>query len=119
MVTAAGPRGNVRLGCLLAILILTASVYFGSRIGRVYWRYYQYEDAFKQQARFAAHHTDSEITHTLRQMADSLDLPDGARAIYIKRKDHHILIWNEYYDHVDLPFYPRDFYFNPQAERDF
>jgi hypothetical protein len=112
-------RGNVRLGCILLTVIAGALIYYGSRIGAMYWRYYEYEDAFKQQARFAAHHTDGEIGRTLQQMADTLSLPDGAHHIYVKRKEHHILIWNEYYDHVDLPFYTRDFYFNPQAEFDF
>ncbi len=111
--------GNIRLGCMLLIVIVGALCYYGSRVGEMYWRYFQYEDGFKQQARFAAHHTDGEIKHALRQMADSLELPDGAHTIYVKRKDHHILLWNEYYDHLDLPFYSRDFYFNPQADYDF
>jgi hypothetical protein len=82
----------------------------------MYLRYYQFQDAFKQEVRFAAHHTDGEIKTQLRNLADSLQLPDEARSIYVKRKGHHIMIWNEYYYHVELPFFTRDFYFNPQAD---
>jgi hypothetical protein len=111
-------RGGVRLGCLLTMAIGAAAIYYGASIGQMYLRYYQYRDAFKQEARFALHHSDVEIKQHLRTFADSLQLPEEARTIYVKRKEHHILIWNEYYYHVDLPFYSRDFYFNPQADGD-
>lgn len=111
--------GGVRLGCVFTIVLAGALLYYGTGIGQLYWRYYQYQDAYKQEARFADHHTDDEIKHHLRAVADSLGLPEQAQKIYVKRKPRHILIWNEYYDHVDLPFFSRDFYFNPTAEADF
>ncbi len=110
--------GNVRLGCLFVMLVVGVLVYVGTSVGQMYMRYYQYEDAFKQEVRFAAHHSDTEIKRHLQSLADTLQLPDDAQTIYLKRKPHHILIWNEYYYHLDLPFFARDFYFNPQAEGD-
>jgi hypothetical protein len=110
--------GGVRLGCLLGLLILAAAIYYGVGVGEMYMRYYRFEDAFKQEVRFAGHHTDQEIKRRLRDVADSLGLPEEAKTVTLKRKPHHILIWNEYYDHVDLPFVTRDFYFNPNAEGD-
>jgi hypothetical protein len=111
-------RGGTRLGCLLTMAVLAAAAYYGTDIGQMYLRYYQYQDAFKQEARFAVHHSDAEIKRHLRTFADSLQLPDEAHTIYVKRKEHHIVIWNEYYYHIDLPFYSRDFYFNPQSQGD-
>jgi hypothetical protein len=108
--------GGTRLGCLLTMAVLGAAVYYGASVVQMYFRYYQYQDAFKQEARFAGHHTDGEIKRHLQDLADSLQLPDEAQTIYLKRKEHHIVIWNEYYYHVELPFFSRDFYFNPQAE---
>ena len=110
--------GMTRLGCLLWMAIAAALAYYGVNIGQMYLRYYEFEDAFKQQVKFAGHHTDGEIKRQLQEMADSLQLPEEAQTIYLKRREHHILIWDEYYYHVDLPFFSRDFYFNPKAEAD-
>jgi hypothetical protein len=109
---------GTRLGCLLSMALVGAGIYYGTSIAQMYMRYYQYQDAFKQEARFAGHHTDGEIRRHLKDLADSLQLPDDAQTIYVKRKEHHIMIWNEYYYHVELPFLSRDFYFNPQADGD-
>jgi hypothetical protein len=109
---------GTRLGCLLSMALVGAAIYYGSGIGQMYMRYYQFQDAFKQEVRFASQHTDGDIKNHLQHLADSLQLPDDAQTIYLKRKDHHILIWNEYYYHVELPFFSRDFYFNPKAEGD-
>ncbi len=111
--------GGVRLGCLFVLALGVAAVYFGAPVGDMYWRYYQFRDAFRQEARFASQHSDQDIRRHLRALADTLQLPDEADTIYVKRKSHHILIWTEYYDRVDVPFIARDsFYFNPQAEGD-
>lgn len=109
---------GVRLGCLLSLVVAGAILYYGGVIADKYLRYYRYQDAFKQEVRFAAHHTNDEIKIHLHAVADSLQLPDDAQHLFLKRKPHHILIWNEYYDHVELPFLSRDFYFNPHAEGD-
>ena len=111
--------GGTRLGCLLVVAVLGAGVYYGAGIVQMYMRYYQYQDAFKQEVRFASQHTDGEIKTHLQALADSLQLPDDAQTIYLKRKEHHIIVWNEYYYHIELPFYSRDFYFNPKAEGNF
>jgi hypothetical protein len=111
--------GGVRLGCLFVLVLAVAAAYYGAPLGDMYWRYYQFRDAFRQEVRFAGQHSDEDIRRHLRALADSLQLPDEADTIYVKRKGHHILIWTEYYDRVDVPFVARDsFYFNPQAEGD-
>jgi hypothetical protein len=110
--------GGVRLGCLLAMAVVAAAIYYGTQAGQMYLRFYRFQDAFKQEVKFAGHHTDNEIKGNLRALADSLGLPPDAQAIFIKRKPDHILLWNEYYYHLELPFYARDFYFNPHAEGD-
>jgi hypothetical protein len=109
-------HGGTRLGCILSIAVLVGALYYGSSLIQMYVRYYQFQDAFKQEVKFAGHHTDGEIKRHLQALADSLQLPDEAQTIFLKRKEHHIVIWNEYYYHVELPFFSRDFYFNPQAE---
>jgi hypothetical protein len=110
--------GGTRLGCLLTMAVVGALIYYGTSIGQMYMRFYRFEDAFKQEVKFAGHHTDTEIKDHLRSLADTLELPADAHVVFVKRKPDHILLWNEYYYHVELPFYSRDFYFNPHAEGD-
>jgi hypothetical protein len=120
-VTGRGRRrtGGVKLGCFLVMLILGVAGYAGAYVGDAYWKYYQYADAFKQEAKFAGHYTDRQIKQHLRSMADSLVLPDDAYDITVDRGRHHIVIDNQYYAHVMVGPVSRDFFFNPHAEADF
>ncbi len=119
MVGRSGRVGGVRLGCLFVMLVLGVAAYAGAYVAQSYWKYYQYSDAFKQEAKFASHYTDKQIKTHLRSMADSLILPDDAYDITVQRDRHHITIWAEYYDHVKLGPVTRDFYYNPHSEADF
>jgi hypothetical protein len=112
-------RGGVKLGCFLAMAILGIGGWAGMYVGDAYWKYYQYADAFKQEAKFAGHYTDRQIKQHLRSMADSLVLPDDAYEIVVDRGRHHIVIDNQYYAHVNMGVISRDFFFNPHAEADF
>ena len=47
-------RGASALGCLFSLLIVGALVYFGLNVGRVYWRFYQFQDDMRQEVRFAS-----------------------------------------------------------------
>ena len=123
---ADAPRGRLRarpgkgsLGCLFSLLILAALAYFAVNVGEVYLRAYRFEDAMKQEARFASRRTDDEIKRRLRDRADSLDLPEGARTVRVRRTPSKVIIWAEYYDPVEMPLFVKDLYFNPQAEGEF
>jgi len=54
-------RGTSSLGCLFSLLVLAAIVYFGVNVGEVYFRFYQFQDAMRQEVRFAAHNNDALI----------------------------------------------------------
>lgn len=109
-------RGSSSLGCLFSLLVLAAIVYFGVNVGEVFFRYYQYKDAMRQEVRFAAHNSDAVIVRHLRDMADSLSLPEGASNVTVQRDGRHIEIEAEYYEHVELPLTVREVYLNPHAE---
>jgi hypothetical protein len=112
-------RGGVKLGCFAAMIVLGIGGWAGAYVGEAYWKYYQFADAFKQEAKFAGHYTDRQIKQHLRSMADSLVLPDDAYEIVVERGRHHIVIDSQYYAHVNLGVMTRDFFFNPHAEADF
>ncbi|MEO6525586.1 MAG: hypothetical protein ABIP93_03090 [Gemmatimonadaceae bacterium] len=108
--------GSSSLGCLFALLLLSAAVYFGVNVGEVYFRYAQYKDAMRQEVRFAAHNSDQVILRHLRVRADSLGLPEAAGEVTLQRDGRHIEMESEYYEHIELPLIVREVRFNPHAE---
>ena len=109
-------RGSSSLGCLFSLLVFAAVLYFGVNVGEVFFRYYQFKDAMRQEVRFAAHNNDTIIVRHLRDQADSLGLPEAAQNVLVQRDGRHIEIEAEYYEHVELPLTVREVYLNPHAE---
>lgn len=109
-------RGAGALGCLFSVLVAAAVAYFAINAGDVLLRRYRFEDAMKQEARFAARKTDEQIRARLIALSDSLGMPEGARRVQIRRRARHIAIWSEYYDHIELPGYVREVLMRPHAE---
>ncbi|HTK47853.1 MAG TPA: hypothetical protein VL328_07740 [Gemmatimonadaceae bacterium] len=108
--------GSSSLGCLFSLLLLSAAGYFAVNAGEVYFRFYQYKDAMRQEVRFASHNSDQVILRHLRAQADSLGLPEAAGEVTLQRDGRHIEIESEYYEHIELPMYVREVRFNPHAE---
>ena len=109
-------QGSSSLGCLFALLLLSAAGYFAVNIGEVYFRYFKFKDAMRQEVRFASHNSDQVILRHLRAQADSLGLPEAAGEVTLQRDGRHIEIESEYYEHIELPLYVREVRFNPHAE---
>ena len=109
-------RGRSTMGCLFALLLLTAAGYFAFNIGEPYLRFYRFQDAMRQEARFARTRSDDAIKRRLRALADSLDMPEEAGRVTVRRRASTISIWSEYYEHVELPLILREIYFGPSAE---
>jgi hypothetical protein len=111
-------RGRASLGCLLALLLLTAGLYFGVNIGEVYWRYYRFKDAMAQEVRFAELRSDPAIARRLASAADSLGLPVAAHQVTVQRDpaSRYISIGATYAEQVELPGFVRTFHFAPRAE---
>ncbi len=109
-------QGRSAIGCLLPLLLLAAVVYFGVNAGEEYLRFYQYQDAMRQEVRFAAHNSDAVILRHLTAQVDSLGLPESAAEVVIQRDGRHIEMESEYYLHIELPLMVREVHFNPHAE---
>ena len=108
--------GRSTLGCLIPLLLVAAVIYFGINVGEVYFRFYQFQDAMRQEVRFAAHNSDAVIVRRLQQQADSLGLPEAAGVVTLQRDGRHIEMESEYYEHIELPLFVREVHFNPHAE---
>ena len=108
--------GRSTMGCLFILLILTAAGYFAVNVGEPYLRYYRFQDAMQQEIRFARSKPDEAIKRRLRALADSLGMPPEAGRVTVRRRPDSISIWSEYYEHVEMPLFLREIYFNPSAE---
>jgi hypothetical protein len=112
-------RGRSTLGCLFTLLIIVAIGYFAVNVGEVYFRYYQFHDSMQQTARFAARLDDDAVRQRLRLAADSLNLPESAGRVQVRRREHSIVIWSEYIERIELPGYVREVRMTPQVESTF
>jgi len=108
--------GRSSLGCLFLLLIVAAAMYFGVNIGEAYWRFYEFQDAMRQEVRFAKQISDDRIKLHLAALADSLGLPEEATDITVDRTSRAISVSAEYSERVDLPLFARIIRFNPRAQ---
>ena len=108
-------RGATKLGCLFALLVLASVIYFGEKLGLAAYNYFVFRDRMETEARFASHRTDAVIKRRIAEFADSLGMPEGARNIVVRRGPHSIYIYADYYEHIELPLFVREFHFTPSA----
>lgn len=109
-------RGRSSLGCLLVLLLIAAALYFGVNIGETYWRFYEYQDAMRQEVRFAKQIPDDRIKLHLAAFADSLGLPEEASEVTVDRTDDSISVRAEYSEQVEFPLFVRPIRFKAHAE---
>ena len=109
-------RGRSSLGCLVALLIVAAAMYFGVNIGETYWRFYEFQDAMRQEVRFAKQIPDDRIKLHLAALADSLGLPQQAADVAVDRTSASIAVSAEYTERIELPFFVHLIRFAPRAQ---
>jgi hypothetical protein len=112
-------RGASTFGCLFMLAVGIGAVYFGMKIGKVYWNNVDFEDTMKQQARFAETATDKQIHDRVVARADSLGLPEEAKDVTVERKGRHITVSADYSVTVELPLTKKTFHFSPLVEYDY
>jgi hypothetical protein len=109
-------RGRSSLGCLVALLLLAVALYFGVNIGEAYWRFYEFQDAMRQEVRFAKQIPDDRIKLHLAALADSLGLPEEATDITVDRTSSDISVSADYSERVEFPPFVRLLRFSPRAK---
>lgn len=112
-------RGRTTLGCLFTLLIVAYLGYVAVHVVPPYFRYFRYQDAMEQAARFANRTSDEAIVGRLQALADSLGLPDEARRVTVRRGRDSIYISASYTETVELPAMVRDIEFTAHAARAF
>jgi hypothetical protein len=111
--------GRSSLGCLFSLLIFAAVIYFGINFAEVYWRYFEFRDAMRQEVRFARQITDDRIQGRLAALADSLGLPEEAGQVEVTRTTNTISVRTQYLERVELPMFTRSIRLTPHAEGTF
>ena len=101
-------------------MIVGLIAYFGAIAGEEALTYYRFQDAMKNQARFAATRSDQQIRDHLRAFTDSVKLPLAAKDIHVARESNHIRIWAEYDQEFKLPLNKTKIvHLKPSAEKSF
>ncbi len=108
--------GRSSLGCLLVLPVLAAALYVGVNIGEAYWRFYEYQDAMRQEVRFAKQIPDDRIKLHLAALADSIGLPQQAAEVAVDRTSASIAVSAEYTERIELPFFVHLIRFAPHAQ---
>ena len=116
--TRRGRRGASTLGCLVAVLLFMAVLYYGVDLGRVYWSYYRLIDEMETSARFAQTQPDEAIVKHLVGIAQDLSLPAEAQRFTIRRTEHPpiVTIKTRYSVDIDLPFKRKRITLTPEVE---
>lgn len=109
-------RGATKLGCLMTLLVVAAIGYFGANAGERYWRFYNYQDAMKQEVMFRAKQPIPQLRARLRQIADSLGLPEDAGIVSVRRTANEIFIEAHYEEVIEFPGFKREVHFEPKAQ---
>lgn len=92
-------RGEVRLGCLLFLLVVGAAVYVGVMYLGSEFDFRSLRGEAQRQAGMAAQTTDQEILNNLQQRARELGLPQQATRIEVRRlPGNRIQITGDYSD---------------------
>jgi hypothetical protein len=107
--------GRSSLGCLLSLLLVAVAVYVGVNLFEVYWRYFEFRDAMRQEVRFGAQITDEKMKVHLAALADSMGLPDEAGHVTVVRTGQTVSVSADYVERVVFPMYSRTIHFRPSA----
>jgi len=111
-------RGASTLGCLVAIMLFMALLYYGVDIGRTYWNYYRLKDEMETSARFAQTQPDDQIHRHLIGVAQDLGLPAEAQRFVIRRTERPplVTIRTSYTVELVLPFTRKHITLKPHVE---
>lgn len=117
-----GRSGASKVGCLVTLVLFFGTLYYGTGVGRIYWRYYALIDVMQTEARFASTRSDQAIQRNILDEIDEIGVPAEAKRLVIRRvgPPYRIMIRTEYREFLNLPFQQsRYLIFRPMVESRF
>jgi hypothetical protein len=109
-------RGVTLMKVLLTILFFASAWYLGGGVGAAYIRSYRFQDAMKEQIRFAGKSSNYQIKQRLAAQGDSIGLPPNALQVGMRRVGNQLRIWSDYDEYIRFPFGVHAVHFHPAAE---
>ena len=107
--------GATKGGCLLYLLFVAATLYFGIPAGEAYFRYQEYKDSMRQELRFRSNQPNDKIRAHLALVADSLGLPPEAGDVTVRRDGNQITVEATYDEVLKFPMFTKTLRFTPRA----
>lgn len=107
--------GLTKLGCLVWVLFVAATLYFGIPVVETYVRYQRFRDRIKQELRFRADLPNERIKRNLQMAADSLGLPPEAGEVTVTRQSGVVTVEADYEEIIHLPGVQKSIRYRPKA----
>jgi len=112
-------RGASTVGCLLSLMLTLGMLYYGTALGRIWWRYRSLLDRMETEARFAGSQSDDQVVRQLQSDALDIGIPAEGHRFRIERIEvpRGITISTSYQERVDLPLLHKTFSFHPSVSQ--
>lgn len=107
--------GITKFGCLVWLLLVAATLYFGIPVGETYMRYLEYKDRMKVELKFRGGIPNERIIRNLQMAADSLGLPEEAGKVMVTRNQGQVTIEADYEEILHFPGFIKVIRFKPTA----
>jgi hypothetical protein len=95
--------------------MIAAVLYVGVPAGETYFRYLEYRDAMRQEVRFRSNLPNDKIKAHLRQVADSLGLPEEAGDVTVTREGNRVTVEAEYEETIQFAGIKKKIHYTPTA----
>jgi hypothetical protein len=98
-----GQKGEGRVGLLIALIVVGVLVFLGMKIIPVRITAYEFRDALREEARYAAVRNDDEtVARRIMQKAKELEVPLQAKNLKLRRTPGEMVISASYDQPIDL-----------------
>jgi len=96
-------RGEGRIGFLIALIVIGAAIFVGMKVIPVRITAYEFRDALREEARYAAvRDDDAKVVARILQKAEDLEIPLHKKNLQVKRTTGEMIIRAEYEQPIDL-----------------
>jgi hypothetical protein len=102
------------LKALIALFVVVAGIWVGTKVIPAYFTYYQFQDDIEEEARLQTYTTKTadEVRQVVWKKAQSYELPlSSPEDIKVERTTGSVSIETEYTVHIDVPIHPFDLKF--------
>lgn len=107
-----GSRGEGKLGFLIAIIVVAAAIFAGSKFVPVYVAAYDLKDTLRREVQGASMKNDKQIVATILEKAQELKLPIGPKNVEVKRTNAKFTLRVHFTKDLDLALFTYTYRFD-------